>query len=80
MVSIVGKTVAVIKAISNKVIETVMEFGQDVLQIHRRTKVTIYLTRKMDMVFTIGQMGTVTRAVSWKINDVDRANCSSMIS
>lgn len=79
MVSIFGKMVALTKAISSKAIEMAMEFGQAVLQVNKLTKVTTYLIRKMDMVFTIGEMVTATKAVLLKINDVDRGNYITMI-
>jgi len=79
MVSIFGKMAVLIKAILSKAIEMAMEFGQAVLQVNKLTKVTTYLIRKMDMVFTIGEMVTATKAVLLKINDVDRGNYITMI-
>jgi hypothetical protein len=66
MVSIYGAMVVNTKEILNKVIETVMEYGQTKKK-HRNIKVIICLIKNMASEFIIFQMTIFIKEIMWKM-------------
>lgn len=67
MASILGKTKALIKVISNKDLEMAMEFGVAIQKKTKLMKVIICLIKNMDMEYIHGEMDIIIKEILLKI-------------
>jgi hypothetical protein len=67
MASILGKTRALIKVISNKDLGMVMEFGVVILKKVKLMKVIICSIKNMDMEYILGEMDIIIKEILLKI-------------
>ena len=75
MVNIAGTMDPIIRATSNKGVETGTEFGKIQRTQVKCTRGITWSTRSTGTGYTIGEMGTFTRAISWTICDLARDSC-----